>query len=141
MTRIQHAMKTLKIPAPIAEFTISPEDDGFVFEVKIFKSPAAMRKYLRHIRPEYKFGETWSFVDNKTNTLITNLYDCTDNTISHECHHLTSWFAYCKRLKPNNCMEWGHKTHERLAEVHGNLVSQFWKEYTKGSKKPILPLV
>ena len=137
MTRAARARKQLGIPEPVVSFKIWPETwrPSFYFTVKIFRTRGQMRRYLKFIRPERKFEKTWAFTDQKSQEAIFCLWTCRDNTVAHETHHIVNWWALKKRFIRARCIEWDSPTHERMAEAHGNMVSQFWSSFVKAGLK------
>lgn len=128
------ARKKLGIPEPVLAFPIKPEPwRKLAWTVKVFQTRGQMRHYLRFAFPEVpRVKDVYAFTDRNTYEVIFCLWTCTDNCVSHEMFHLVAAWAGEKLLPSDDCLEWNHKTHERMAEAHGNLVSSFWEQFTKG---------
>ncbi len=127
------ARKKLGIPEPVLEFLVKPEDwRKLTWTVKVFRTRGQMCRYLCFAFPEiYRPKEVYAFTDRNTREVIFCLWTCTDNCVGHEMFHLVAAWAADKRLAPEHCLEWDHRTHERMAEAHGNLVSSFWENFAR----------
>ena len=133
MTRVERARKQMGVPEPTAKIVLRPErSPGHAWRVYVFRTDEQMRRYISHIRPDKRGSvkDAWGFTDERTQTIALSLKSCTDNCLGHELLHLTCWYARQIGLRAKNCMTWGHPTHERIAEVLGDLLSQFWKKYS-----------
>lgn len=131
------------------EFSIFPGQqrswDPF-FLVWIFSTDAWMQRRLQYelISPIRKLHEVWAHTER--NERITRekpwlgriylpIKSCTDACVSHEILHATFLWANHIRLVPGNVLAWKNRTHERVAEAHGYMVSQFWKQFTAHEKR------
>jgi hypothetical protein len=125
------------VPDPWMTFCISPEGGrgprSGRFQVLIFETLPGMRAFLRHIRPEMSrvFKDCWAFTDDRTNSVVLARQSCTTRTVSHEMVHVAFLWASRIHLNPENCLKWGHPTHERLAEAICNLIGEFWEKYNR----------
>jgi len=137
MTRAARARKMLGIPDPVLKFTVYPERKILTqaWDVRIFKTRGQMRRYLKHMRPERDFSNTWAFTDQKSMTMVFCLWTMTDNVVSHEAHHAIVWWINQQFRCRGGCLLWGTTAHERAAEAHGNLVSAIWQNFTRAGFK------
>lgn len=135
MTRPQRARKLLKIPEPVLEFQVYPEGrGGYRFTVKVFRTIGQMRKFLLYLRPGLKsidICDVEAFTDQLSRSVLFSLYTCTDNCVAHEMFHATMWWAQQRGWLAADVTGWDALVHERCAEAHGNMVSQFWRQFSK----------
>lgn len=142
MTRVKRAHKQLGIPEPVAEFRLYPEGkSGFWFLASVYATEHELTKAVQYWtgrRLKYRiWAHTQRQVEDYRNAgqigvIYMSRRAATDNIVSHELFHATMWWLSHKTgMQKFEVVIWGHPVHERAAEAHGNMVSQFWNQYTQ----------
>lgn len=135
------ARKMVGLPEPVLNFRIYPEKrTGAYLEVHIYKTSRDLQDVLKSWRPRMR-KEVYAFVwdewgPRRYGRIYFYLESVTDNCVAHEIFHAVQlWADRYLRLDPGDIVGWNHRVHERVAEAHGNMVSDFWREFTDAGFK------
>jgi hypothetical protein len=139
------AAKDLGLPIPVLQFKIYPQGRNKFFEIFVYKTWQDHAKVRRIIFPDALPQSVWGFTaawwqyhlgelcENSLGGSYFYLKACTDNIVAHEMFHCAMLWSY--QAHSVIALKWQSRCHEETAEAHGNLVSQFWKEFTKKYKR------
>lgn len=130
------ARKKLGIPEPVLEFKVKLAQRR-AWTSKIFKTRGQLQRYLRCSRPDVKdIQDVYAFTNEKEFEILFCLWTCTDNCVAHEMYHAVAWWSKTKYGRDSfRSIVWQHDQHEWAAELLGDMVSQFWSQFTKAGFK------
>lgn len=125
----------LRLPDPLLTFRVYPEgrSDWYV-EVQVYRTWKQLSRMHELYYPRKKDHSVWGFLakapsGQRLGILCLYLRSCTDNNVTHEFHHASMLWAEALRLAPATVCGWDRAAHERVAEAHGWMVSQFWRRF------------